>query len=78
MHFQNRHTQFMKTTVQAYGDLTKKYNYRGGLIYGRKYLFSKILINNTLRVKNTCFLFFETGIKNKLNIKKKKIAFNLT
>ena len=60
----------MKTTVLAYGDLIQKYYYHSGLIYGRKNLVCKNLVNNTLRVKKTCFL--ETGIKNILNVKRTK------
>ena len=60
----------MKTSVPAYGDLTQKYYYHGGLIYDRIILVSKNLVNNTLRVKKTCFL--ETGIKNILNVKRTK------
>ena len=56
--------------VLAYDDLTQKYNYHGGLIYDRQILVSRNLINNTLKIKNTCFL--ETGIKNILNVKRTK------
>ena len=55
-----------KTTVLAYRDLTQKYYYHGRLIDDRQILVSKNLVNNTLRVKQTCFS--ETGIKNILNI----------
>ena len=46
-----------------------KYYYNGGLIY-EKFLVSNSLLNNTLRVKKTCFL--ESSIKNTLNVKRIK------
>ena len=58
----------MKTAVLAYGDLTQKLYYHGGLIYDRKILVGKNLVKNTLGVKKTCIL--ETGIKNILNVKR--------
>ena len=44
--------------------------YHGRLIYDRKILVSKNLVNNTFIVKKTCFL--ETSNKNILNVKRTK------